>query len=195
MVVCGSGVKRSHTHGRGGSRHSLPPRPARGDARPVPAVASTSHSQTIEPDAERRAQAGGDGGPMDTRPAQEIERRIGEASFRGLFDGLSELVYVQDFEGRFIDVNEAVLRSYGYEREELIGQVPAILGAPGLVDVEDVMRRFARAVEGEPQRFDWWGRRKDGSIFPKEVTLKRSTYFGRDVILAVARDISERLGA
>jgi PAS domain S-box-containing protein len=156
-------------------------------------VGSTPLPETLN--AARPAQAGGDGGPVDTIAAQENERRMGEASFRGLFDGLSELVYVQDFEGRFIDVNEAVLRSYGYERDELIGQVPAMLGAPGLVDVEDVMRRFEKAVEGEPQRFDWWGRRKDGSIFPKEVTLKRSTYFGRDVILAVARDISERLGA
>ena len=43
---------------------------------------------------------------------------------------------------------------------------------------------------GEPQRFDWWGRRKDGSFFPKEVTLKRSTYFGQDVVIAVARDVT-----
>lgn len=121
--------------------------------------------------------------------------RQSEESFRGLFDNLTELVYIQGLDGRFINVNEAVVRAYGYAREELIGQEPAILAAPDRVDVEATMEHFRRAVKGEPQRFDWWGRRKDGTIFPKEVVLKRSTYFGQDVVIAVARDISDRVAA
>lgn len=118
--------------------------------------------------------------------------RASEASYRGLFDSLTELVYIQDLNGNFLDVNEVVLKVYGYTREELIGKKPDVLAAPGRVDVEKTMEHFARAVAGEPQRFDWWGRRKDGSIFPKEVALTRSTYFGQDVVIAVARDITER---
>ena len=60
------------------------------------------------------------------------------------------------------------------------------------MDPEAFAAVFARAVDGEPQRFEWWGRRKDRSIFPKEVVIKRSTYFGQDVIIAVARDITEQ---
>lgn len=129
------------------------------------------------------------------RKQTEEALRASEASYRGLFDSLTELVYIQDLEGYFLTVNDAVVRTYGYEREELIGKTPAILAAPDLVDVADTMRRFRRAVAGEPQRFDWWGRRKDGSVFPKEVVLKRSTYFGQDVVIAVARDISDRVEA
>jgi PAS domain S-box-containing protein len=129
------------------------------------------------------------------RKQTEEALRASEESYRGLFDNLTELVYIQDLEGRFLNVNEAVVRTYGYRREELTGKTPDLLAAPGLVDVERVMAQFAKAVAGEPQRFEWWGRRKDGSIFPKEVSIQRSTYFGEDVVIAVARDISDRVAA
>ena len=129
---------------------------------------------------------------VTARKGAEVARSASEESYRGLFDALTELVYIQDLEGRFLAVNEAVVRAYGYTREELVGQTPDLLGAPGTVDPEVFAEVFARAVEGEPQRFEWWGRRKDGSTFPKEVVIKRSTYFGQDVIIAVARDITEQ---
>ncbi|HYR09426.1 MAG TPA: PAS domain S-box protein, partial [Longimicrobium sp.] len=120
--------------------------------------------------------------------------RASEESYRGLFDHLTELVYIQDLDGRFLNVNEAVLRTYGYTREELLGRTPEIL-ADEKVDLADTMARFGRAVQGEPQRFEWWGRRKDGSVFPKELSLARSTYFGQDAVIAVGRDITERVEA
>ncbi|HEX2080714.1 MAG TPA: PAS domain S-box protein [Longimicrobium sp.] len=129
------------------------------------------------------------------RTQAEAALRASEESYRGLFDNLTELVYIQDLEGRFLNVNEAVVRAYGYEREELLGQTPAILMDPARVDMDDTMARFARAVAGEPQRFEWWGRRKDGSVFPKEIVLARSTYFGQDAVIAVGRDITDRVEA
>jgi PAS domain S-box-containing protein len=129
------------------------------------------------------------------RTQAETALRGSEESYRGLFDNLTELVYIQDLDGRFLNVNEAVVRAYGYERAELLGQTPDILADPERVDIADTMARFARAVAGEPQRFEWWGRRKDGSVFPKEVVLARSTYFGRDAVIAVARDITDRVEA
>lgn len=118
--------------------------------------------------------------------------RASEASYRDLFDSLTELVYIQDLEGHFVNVNEVVLKAYGYTREELIGKTPDILAAPGRVNLEKSWEQFQLAVAGETQRFDWWGLRKDGTIFPKEVVLNRSTYFGQDVVIAIARDITER---
>lgn len=134
---------------------------------------------------------------VDITERKKAEQAVhaSEATYRGLFDNLTDLVYIQDLEGRFLNVNDAVVRTYGYTCKEIIGQTPALLAAPDLVDVEATMAHFPKAVAGEPQRFDWWGRRKDGSIFPKEVVIKRSTYFGEDVVIAVARDMSERLAA
>lgn len=129
---------------------------------------------------------------ITARRQAEAALRQSEESYRGLFDALSELVYIQDLDGRFLNVNQAVVRAYGYSREELIGQAPALLADPERVDVDDTMERFRRAVAGEPQRFEWCGRRKDGSVFPKEVVVTRSTYFGREAVIAVSRDITER---
>lgn len=129
------------------------------------------------------------------RKRTEKALRASEESYRGLFDALTEMVYIQDLEGHFLSVNEAVERAYGYTREEIIGQTPALLADPERVDIEGTMKHFRRAVAGTPQRFDWWGRRKDGSTFPKEVVLKRSTHFGQDVVIGVARDISDRVEA
>ena len=130
----------------------------------------------------------------DRRAAEEA-LRASEESFRGLFDSLTELVYILDLDGRLLNVNQAVLRAYGYTREELLGQTPAMLADPARVELEAAAEHFRRAVAGEPQRFEWWGLRKDGSTFPKEVVQTRSTYFGRDAVIAVARDITDRVEA
>lgn len=125
------------------------------------------------------------------REAREALRR-GEASYRSLYNSLSELVYIQDLEGRFLNVNDAVLRAYGYTRDELIGSTPEMLADAERLDAEALKRMVARAAAGEPQRFEFWGRRKDGTIFPKEVVLTRTEYFGQEAVIAVGRDISER---
>ena len=56
------------------------------------------------------------------------ERRQAEAALRGseerykaLFDRSLDLIYIHDFEGRFIDANEAALNRLGYTREEIRG--------------------------------------------------------------------------
>jgi PAS domain S-box-containing protein len=131
---------------------------------------------------------------ITARKSAEAALRESEESYRGLFDHLTELVYIQDLEGRFLNVNDAVLRTYGYTREEMLGRTPDLL-ADEKVDIADTMARFQRAVAGEPQRFEWWGRRKDGTVFPKELSLARSTYFGQDAVIAVGRDITERVEA
>lgn len=126
------------------------------------------------------------------RKRAEAALRESELSYRMLFNSLTELVYIQDLDGRFINVNDAVVDAYGYAREELLGQTPAMLADPERVDLEKVMAAFGRAVAGELQRFEFWGRRKSGETFPKDVVLSRATYFGREVILAVSRDITEQ---
>ncbi len=115
-----------------------------------------------------------------------------EAAYRGLFDGVSEAIYVQDAEGRFLDVNGAAERMYGFARAEFIGKTPEFIAAPGKNDMAALPALVARALAGEPQRFEFWGRRANGEIFPKEVRLVRGNYRDREVIIASADDITER---
>ena len=49
-----------------------------------------------------------------------------------------------------------------------------------------------RTIQGEPQQFEYWGLKADGTVFPKDVRLYPGTYLGQQVVIAIAQDISGR---
>ncbi len=114
-----------------------------------------------------------------------------ELNYRSIFDNSTDAIYIMDVNGVFIEVNPTAKRMYGYEREEMVGFTPEKLSAPDLNDMNKTMEHLEKAFNGEPQRFEWWGKRKNGDIFPKEVVLNRGMYFGKQVVYAMARDITE----
>ncbi|MDZ7714824.1 MAG: PAS domain S-box protein [Balneolaceae bacterium] len=118
--------------------------------------------------------------------------RASVESFKDLFDSISDAIYIQDKSGKFLEVNKGAEKMYGYDREEFIGRTPDFLAAPGKVDMESTIAQVKKALEGEPQTFKFWGKRKNGEVFPKEVTVNPGTYFGEDVVIAIGRDVSER---
>jgi len=115
-----------------------------------------------------------------------------EISYQGLFDTVSEAIYIQNKDGYFVDVNQGAVKMYGYPREFLIGKSPLDVSAPGKNDMEAVKHQLDRAFAGEFQTFEFWGMRKNGEIFPKEVRLYKGKYFGQEVVFALAQDITGR---
>ena len=124
--------------------------------------------------------------------AHNLELLRSAESYRGLFDSITSAVYVQDKEGRFLDVNEGAMKMYGYPKEAFIGQTPDFLSAEGKNDIQRVASAIRKTFEGTPQQFEFWGKKKDGTFFPKEVNLFKTRYFGEEAILAIAQDISPR---
>lgn len=115
-----------------------------------------------------------------------------ERSYRGLFNSIQEAIYIQDKDGTFLDVNDGALQMYGYPREYFIGKSPEALSAPGMNDLEKAAQAVHDAFEGNPQEFEFWGRRSNGDIFPKDVRLFKGIYFGQEAIIAIAQDITTR---
>ncbi len=115
-----------------------------------------------------------------------------ETSYKGIINSVSEAIYIHDKDGRFIDVNDGAIKMYGYDREFFIGKTPAVLGAPGKNDMAMVAKAIEKAFNGEPQHIEFWGKHKNGTIFPKEVHLYPGKYFGENVLIAVAQDITQR---
>lgn len=126
------------------------------------------------------------------RKQTEEKLAASEKTYRGIFNSMSEAIYVQDAEGRFVDVNDGVIKMYGYSREEFIGKTPELVNAPGKNDMNIVFTLFGRAFEGEPQQLEFWGMRKNGEVFPKNVRLYPGEFFGQKVVIAAAVDITER---
>ncbi|MBI4731727.1 MAG: GAF domain-containing protein [Chloroflexi bacterium] len=127
-----------------------------------------------------------------TRKQAEEALANSEASYRGLFNSVMEAIYIQDRDGRFLDVNDGAVKMYGYPREELVGKTPVDVSAPGKNDLAAVKKMVEQAFQGKPQRFEFWGKRSNGEIFPKDVRVSKGKYFGQDVVIAVAQDITER---
>ncbi|MFN8256054.1 MAG: PAS domain S-box protein [Bacteroidales bacterium] len=123
------------------------------------------------------------------------EIRISEITYKGILDSISEAVYIQNFDGTFLEVNRSAENLYGYKRDEFIGKSPEFLSAPDKNDMDKIKVHLQKVIGGEAQMFEFWGKNKNGTIFPKEVNCTRGTYFGRPVIIAVAREISERKNA
>ncbi|MGK7390671.1 MAG: sensor histidine kinase [Candidatus Cyclobacteriaceae bacterium M2_1C_046] len=116
-----------------------------------------------------------------------------ERTFRDIFNYSSDLIYIHDENGVFIDVNQTVLDKYGYPKEEIIGKTPGIFGVPGKNDIPAVMQMIKIAWEEDiPQRFEWWSLKKDGEEFLKEIVIRKGRYFDRDVLIATGRDITDR---
>ena len=129
---------------------------------------------------------------ISERKRAEKNLRESEESYHSLFDNSPDAIYIQDRQGRFLDVNRGACEMYGYPREFFIGKTPEPLSAPGRNDMEAVMAHLEKAFAGEPQRFEFWGISADGQVFPKDVLLFKSRYFGREVVIAFARDITAR---
>jgi PAS domain S-box-containing protein len=81
---------------------------------------------------------------------------------------------------------------YGYPHDVLVGKDPSFVAAPGKNDLESVAEKLKLAHEGNPQQFEFWGKRASGEFFLKDVRLRDGVYFGQKVVVAMAHDITVR---
>ena len=129
----------------------------------------------------------------DITKRKSIEQKLKQTTqtYIDLFNTISEAIYIQDENGLFIEVNKGAEVLYQLTKDELIGQSPLTVTAPGLNNLEEVGRMSKEVfLTGIPAHFDFWAKRKSGEIFPKNVIVNKGKYFGQDVLIATARDIT-----
>ncbi|MBV5313541.1 MAG: PAS domain S-box protein [Prolixibacteraceae bacterium] len=129
------------------------------------------------------------------RKLAELKLVQTKESYLDVFNSVIEAIYIQDGEtGQFIDVNKGALMMYGCTRQKIVGQTPEIVAAPGMNNLEDISKISRQVFEtGIPAHFEFWGIRENGEVFPKEVFVNKGTYFGKEVLIATARDVSENV--
>lgn len=118
----------------------------------------------------------------------EVERR-----FRLLFDRNPAPFWVFDPDTlRFIEVNDAAVRQYGYSREEFLAM--SILDIRPREGWDEVRGAIQRAQVGDPPDATVrLHRRKDGSVFEVRAHLSKLDFDGQPACLVLAEDVSERL--
>jgi PAS domain S-box-containing protein len=131
---------------------------------------------------------------FDVTARKETEKKLhlSENTYRGIINSLNDAIYILDKDGCFLDVNTAAEKLYGYKKEYFVHKNPGFLSAPGLNDMDQTARFIKEAYSGKPVRFEFWGLRKDGSVFPKEVSLAPGMWFDQKVVVAVGREMTER---
>jgi|GEM_PF-449332 len=112
-------------------------------------------------------------------------------TYQNIFNTVKEAIYIQNFDGVFLDVNDSAVQMYGYPKSEIIGRTPEFLSAPGKNNLDNLRKTYEKLIQlGGTAQFEFWGRRANGEIFPKDVIVSRGKYFGQDVFIATARDIT-----
>jgi PAS domain S-box-containing protein len=94
---------------------------------------------------------------------------------------------------RFLAVNDAALRRYGYTQEEFLRLTLADIRPP-----EDAAALAAHLAAPRSMRLRdgvWRHRTKEGHSFPARITSHDVIFGGRDATLIMAEDISEQLAA
>ena len=125
------------------------------------------------------------------RRAAELALRDSEERYRLLFDGNpTPLLLFDPATLRFLAVNEAALRQYGYTREEFQRMTITELRPPE--DVPQLMRHLASPTVEGMRRGRFRHRRKDGTVFEVDVVSHAMDVGGPAARLVIATDVSER---
>jgi len=122
------------------------------------------------------------------------QARASEARFRALLEAVPDGVVIADAEGQIVYVNGQTERLFDYARAELVGQTVEILVPERLRAVHPAHRRdYAQQprVRAMGAKQELYGRRRDGSELPIEVSLS-PLQADKPLVISSIRDISER---
>jgi PAS domain S-box-containing protein len=119
--------------------------------------------------------------------------RESEEKYRTLFEASTDAIFLTTLDGAIRDANASACRMFGYARKEILSLRAWALAPP------EEEAKMARIVEEELKNSRVWGiqmesagLRKDGSIFPTEVSLRVMPVGGEPCALIYVRDTTER---
>lgn len=121
--------------------------------------------------------------------------RMAEAKFRGLLESAPDPLVAVNQDGRIVVVNAQAEKTFGYKREELLGQPMDILVVKRLREKCFAYRsKFFKGPERPPAgaTLELFGLRKDGSEFPVEINLSMLETEEGLWGSAAIRDLTER---
>ncbi|MCX5792417.1 MAG: PAS domain S-box protein, partial [Elusimicrobia bacterium] len=117
-----------------------------------------------------------------------------EAKYRALFEQARDSILLLEIasEGEPVirDANAAALRMHGYSREELLGKPISFLDADAPASL--IRERVGRIQAAKSAIFEARHRRKDGSVFDIEVSVREIEVDGKRLLLDISRDVTER---
>ena len=130
---------------------------------------------------------------LDVTVATRIEEalRKSEAQYRLLFESNPQPMWVYDLATlRFLAVNDAAVRHYGYSRAEFLEMT--IKDIRPAEDVPLLENYLHSENAGTDHAGEWRHRKKDGTIINVDITANRLTFGGRPAEFVLVRDVTKR---
>lgn len=127
---------------------------------------------------------------QNRREAAESARTESKQGCAMLFTGANDAIFIHDFDGNFLEVNEMTALRLGYTVDELME-----INAYELYTLEDLRKvpeRLNILRENTHLLITTAYARKDGTLLPVEVNAQLVEYAGRPAVFSVARDITHR---
>jgi PAS domain S-box-containing protein len=127
---------------------------------------------------------------LDRKRAEEA-LRASEARTRSVLDNMLEALVVVNEDSVIEAVNPAAEKTFGYPAAQLVGQhLKTLLPRGRMPDAEGYLRDARKRALGKVTT--WEGRRKNGDLFPFELSLYEFTTAHGRSFAGHVRDLSER---
>ncbi len=118
-----------------------------------------------------------------------------ETYFRNILESAPDAMIIVDHYGKISIVNAQAEKMFGYSREEMLGQEVEFLLPE---DLHDRHLSHRASYAGDPHLrpmgvgMELHGGRKDGSVFPVEISLSPVTSASGSFVSSVIRDVTDR---
>jgi len=123
---------------------------------------------------------------IEERKGTQNALRESEEKYRKLFELESDALFLMDVEnGNVLDANIAFIKLYGYTKEEILSMKNVDFSA----EPDKTMKSLQDLEELIPLRYH---KKKNGTVFPVEITANIFEHQRRKVYIAAVRDITDR---
>jgi PAS domain S-box-containing protein len=113
-----------------------------------------------------------------------------EQKLKVILNNVNDQIYISELDGKTLAVNQAVVDTLGYSRNEMLNSYP--IDVIPSKDVRRVSKLMGKIEKDGRAVYETTAIRKDGRKIPLEVSARFIIYDGKKTILSVARDITER---
>ena len=129
---------------------------------------------------------------IERKDAEQLIK-TSEENYRYLFDNNPATIFIWDLDDfRILEVNEAAVNLYGYTKEEFLQKTLLDIRPEDdrdkLIEAEAKLQTEYRKASGIWKHFN-----KKGEILNMDISSHRIVYHGKQVILSLANDITERI--
>lgn len=121
----------------------------------------------------------------------EQQLAASEQSYRDLFDKSVNLLFIINKKNELLDVNKKVQEVIGLDKKHLIGNSFKVL-CNSKEHEQNLSKEIDKAWKKRKAKTEWSLKSKPGELIYLELVIRKGNYFGEEVLIANARDISER---